>query len=100
MNDPHKNARMTPLGRAELVRRIREEGKRDPKVLAILARLEAQFATEYQIKRGRAPHCAPSMGRCRGDSHYSGECARALQLRGNYPNNSIKAAERKRRRRI
>ena len=27
MNNPHKNARMTPLGRAEMVRRIREEGQ-------------------------------------------------------------------------
>jgi glucoamylase len=44
----------------------------DPKVLATLARLEAQFATEYQINRERAPHCAPAMGRYRGDSYYSG----------------------------
>lgn len=27
MNNPHKNARMTPLGRAEMVRRIRDEGQ-------------------------------------------------------------------------
>jgi transposase InsO family protein len=27
MNNPHKNARMTPLGRVEMVRRIREEGQ-------------------------------------------------------------------------
>lgn len=44
----------------------------DPKILATLARLEAQFATEYQINRVRAPHCAPAMGRYRGDSYYSG----------------------------
>lgn len=28
MNNSHKNARMTLLGRAEMVRRIREEGQR------------------------------------------------------------------------
>jgi transposase-like protein len=27
MNNPHKNARTTPLGRAEMVRRIIEEGR-------------------------------------------------------------------------
>ena len=27
MNNPHQNARMTPLGRAEMVRRIVEEGR-------------------------------------------------------------------------
>ena len=27
MNNPHPNARMTPLGRAEMVRRIVEEGR-------------------------------------------------------------------------
>jgi hypothetical protein len=28
MNNPHRNARMTPLGRAEMVRRIIDEGRR------------------------------------------------------------------------
>jgi hypothetical protein len=27
MNNPHQNARMTPLGRAEMARRIVEEGR-------------------------------------------------------------------------
>ena len=27
MNNPHQNARMTPLGRVEMVRRIVEEGR-------------------------------------------------------------------------
>ena len=34
MNNPHKNARMTPLGRAEMVRRIVEEGRPVPEVAA------------------------------------------------------------------
>ena len=34
MNNPHQNARMTPLGRAEMVRRIVEEGRPVPDVAA------------------------------------------------------------------
>ena len=34
MNNPHQNARMTPLGRVEMVRRIREEGRRVADVAA------------------------------------------------------------------
>lgn len=34
MNNPHKNARMTPLGRAEMVRRILEEGRSITEVAA------------------------------------------------------------------
>ena len=34
MNNPHKNARMTPLGRAEMVRRIVDEGRAVAEVAA------------------------------------------------------------------
>jgi len=34
MNNPHKNARMTPLGRAEMVRRIVEDGRPTAEVAA------------------------------------------------------------------
>jgi transposase InsO family protein len=64
MNNPHQNARMTPLGRAEMVRRILEEGRPLAEVAAgfgvsertarkWLARFRAEGATGLQNRSSR-----------------------------------------------
>ncbi|TYC62319.1 IS481 family transposase [Rhodobacterales bacterium] len=52
MNNPHKNARTTPLGRAEMIRRIVDEG-RPLKVVAAEFGLSERRAREW-LKRYRA----------------------------------------------
>jgi glucoamylase len=44
----------------------------DPRMQATLGRLEALFAAEYPINRGRPAERGPAMGRYQGDVYYSG----------------------------
>jgi transposase InsO family protein len=56
MNNPHQNARMTPLGRAEMVRRIVEEGRAVPEVAAgfgVSERTARKWLSRYR-KEGAA----------------------------------------------